>query len=443
MNRSQTKIRHVFIPYLLLAVGIIAGYGLLRWFLDIKLGVIPLKQDVIDYWLPIAFTIIGVLIVMRKRVRILDVRGKRGNGYFAYQLIVMAIIAISLLMSQDYMKDASYSLIKVDGMEKIVDHPDQKFFEIERYQVAVHNKYSYVTSRRTWNRNDPGRRFYRFYSYPFEGDAPIWFGVKYTEKVSNSLSEQSKIQAYQRFLQQTSTRYKTHPFYEVTYFERLRYSDDLDGFKRAIDLGDAMIDLSTQVVLVAKYDPFESRLGNSLPWFIGTFGFGSIVFLVMVLVPRLDEREYRDFKLGTELKDDDTYFLLSLFNPRGTFTATPILLLLNVGAFIVMVAMGMNIMSPTPQELLGIGGLRRFEVLQGEYWRLLTSVFLHAGFLHLFLNLVGLIVGSTLLEKTTGAFRLILLYLLFGIIAGLASIWWNDHGVSIGASGAIFGLYGL
>ena len=70
-------------------------------------------------------------------------------------------------------------------------------------------------------------------------------------------------------------------------------------------------------------------------------------------------------------------------------------------------------------------------------------MFIHGGILHLFMNLIGLGIGSSLLEKVLGPVKLIAVYIICGILANLTSIYWHHNTVSVGASGAIFGLYGL
>jgi rhomboid protease GluP len=79
----------------------------------------------------------------------------------------------------------------------------------------------------------------------------------------------------------------------------------------------------------------------------------------------------------------------------------------------------------------------------GEWWRLLTSMFMHYGLMHLALNMWALYQVGHLLEKLLGRALYVLDYLGSGIIAGLASILWHGAGTwSAGASGAIFGVYG-
>ena len=69
-------------------------------------------------------------------------------------------------------------------------------------------------------------------------------------------------------------------------------------------------------------------------------------------------------------------------------------------------------------------------------------MFIHAGFMHIVLNIFGLVLGSIFIEPIFGRIKFLAIYLLSGICASITSIWWHENTVSIGASGAIFGIYG-
>ena len=79
----------------------------------------------------------------------------------------------------------------------------------------------------------------------------------------------------------------------------------------------------------------------------------------------------------------------------------------------------------------------------GEWWRLLTNSFLHGGLMHLLGNMYGLLFVGLFLEPKLGKTKYAVIYLTTGIIASTASLYFNEPIVSIGASGAIFGLYGV
>ena len=87
------------------------------------------------------------------------------------------------------------------------------------------------------------------------------------------------------------------------------------------------------------------------------------------------------------------------------------------------------------------GANYRPAVMAGEYWRLVTSMFLHGDLLHLALNGFALYQLGALFEIWMGSSRLFLTYFLTGVAGSLASVMWT-MGPSVGASGAIFGLLG-
>ena len=81
-------------------------------------------------------------------------------------------------------------------------------------------------------------------------------------------------------------------------------------------------------------------------------------------------------------------------------------------------------------------------VKHGEFYRLIACMFLHAGIIHIGLNMYSLFIIGPRVEDFFGKWKFLLIYLLSGISASLLSIGLNGNVVSVGASGAIFGLFG-
>jgi rhomboid protease GluP len=137
--------------------------------------------------------------------------------------------------------------------------------------------------------------------------------------------------------------------------------------------------------------------------------------------------------------------LLAAFRPVKGYVVTPVLIGVNVAVFLLMVATGANILLPSSETLLTWGANVRPLTLGGEWWRLLTACFVHIGVLHLLLNMYALRNIGAELEPGLGPWRLLVAYLLAGIGASMVSLWWHDQQpvISAGASGAIFGLFGL
>lgn len=81
-------------------------------------------------------------------------------------------------------------------------------------------------------------------------------------------------------------------------------------------------------------------------------------------------------------------------------------------------------------------------ILQGQYWRFITPIFLHANLLHVGLNMLNFAVLGVFLERLLGHWRFLFVYIVTGVISIIASFTFMPQEVSVGASGAIFGLVG-
>lgn len=97
---------------------------------------------------------------------------------------------------------------------------------------------------------------------------------------------------------------------------------------------------------------------------------------------------------------------------------------------------------PLTTVLVAYGAKDNTLILQGQYWRFLTPIFLHVNAIHISLNMLNLVVLGIFLERLFGHLRFLLIYLVTGVIATIASFYFAPQEISVGASGAIFGLVG-
>jgi membrane associated rhomboid family serine protease len=128
--------------------------------------------------------------------------------------------------------------------------------------------------------------------------------------------------------------------------------------------------------------------------------------------------------------------------PREGYFITPIIADLNILIFVAMVFAGLGFLSFDAPDLLAWGADYKPSVAGGQWWRLITSIFLHGGLIHVFANTFGLVFAGLFLEPKLGRVKFAGVYLAVGVLASLTSLWWHNATVSVGASGAIFGLYG-
>lgn len=120
-------------------------------------------------------------------------------------------------------------------------------------------------------------------------------------------------------------------------------------------------------------------------------------------------------------------------------TTTYFLIMLNILFFLSMYILGNG--STDTETLIRFGANNVYLVQSGEFYRLFTSMFLHIGIVHLFMNMLVLQMVGPLVEQYYGKRKFIIIYFVSGIVGNLLSCTFTT-GISAGASGAIFGLFG-
>lgn len=117
---------------------------------------------------------------------------------------------------------------------------------------------------------------------------------------------------------------------------------------------------------------------------------------------------------------------------------------INTLVFILMAVNGAGIFEANGLVHIKWGSNYSPLTLSGDWWRLVTNVFIHFGIIHLLMNMYCLYTVGVYLEPMLGKVKYTAAYLCTGVLASLVSLWWHKEGVnSAGASGAIFGMYGL
>ncbi|HCN84912.1 MAG TPA: hypothetical protein DIT07_15035 [Sphingobacteriaceae bacterium] len=190
-----------------------------------------------------------------------------------------------------------------------------------------------------------------------------------------------------------------------------------------------------------------------------------------------DEFEYVEYHLQDSWEEelmlyyaeavlqDDNYFekaplaskekinnIFNLFTPRQGYTATPILVQLNVLYYILTTAIllfpfhqsGAHSGAPGAWSSIyhHLGVNNRYLTLSGDYWRLIASQFMHFSPGHVFFNMYSLIYIGLMVENKIGSMRFLVIYILAGITGGAISILFHPIGNIAGASGAIMGMFG-
>jgi rhomboid protease GluP len=161
-----------------------------------------------------------------------------------------------------------------------------------------------------------------------------------------------------------------------------------------------------------------------------------------------DDHYFEKAPLAVKNKIKNVFYL---FYPQKGYIVTPLLINVNICYWILLVILtivkyqwtnGDSSISHFQQNLLALGANNRELVLSGEYWRLITSQFLHLSLPHLFFNLYALAYLGLMVENKIGSYMFLFITISSGISGSLVSLIFHKYGIMLGASGAIMGLFG-
>jgi membrane associated rhomboid family serine protease len=130
-------------------------------------------------------------------------------------------------------------------------------------------------------------------------------------------------------------------------------------------------------------------------------------------------------------------------NLESTLYAIGVIVVVNLVAFLIAAVSAGSLSNTTSSFEVRDGGLFGPAVEdQGEWWRVLTSGFLHVSWEHFFSNMVALFLLGLLLGNALGAARFVIIYVGALIVGGLFVLLLSPDSLTVGASGAVFGLAG-
>ena len=143
-----------------------------------------------------------------------------------------------------------------------------------------------------------------------------------------------------------------------------------------------------------------------------------------------------------ENKEALATFTQALENQTPTTYVTYALIVVNVLVFAAMVFSGVSANSPTVDALTHWGAEFGVYTVNGQWWRLLTSMFVHIGFIHLVSNMIAFAYVGRTVERMFGNIGFFVLYIVSGLGGSLLAMYLDPLMIHAGASGAIFGVYG-
>lgn len=448
MNFSK-KIKLLYVPFLLSSIGFCALYTFLNWLLIIRLEVISVKEVIVNFGLPIVLPGILMLVYLRPKLKLLNLTTKQGKSRDdLYMIVLWIILFIPVMITQHYVSAAAGTLTELQHISQLDSLPKTKFYSIkdvyiEKNNIGAHTAFE-ISGKHNENFDMDIYVVVPMYDNASDtSNATAWLGLTYSKTVSNNLEEKEKEEAYQKFAEESQKEFDEADLKQFVYLARVPYSEKSEGFHEALKKCTQRTDKNETQLFVSSNEPFADRGGDTLMWVFITFGGACIIWLAMILLVDFDAEVLAAYEAGQlDANKGMKEFMYDMI-PRQGFFITPIIIYLNVGIFLTMFFAGLGFMSFASEDLIAWGGNYGPLTTTGEWWRLISNTFLHGGFMHLAANMYGLLFVGIFLEPVLGRLKYVSIYLITGVIASASSLWWNDAVVSIGASGTIFGLYGV
>lgn len=453
MKTYIAKVKHIIPTYLIISLSTMAGLLLFRWLFTIQFEIIDIKEDIWNFWIPALLPWIPILIWLEPRFKDLTSKDDTDRSSTIFTFVSGVTLAACLIISQEYLTTATGKLELLQYPSEITVKPKARFYKINRYKIEK-DFISYYTDIQLSGKYNKHLDISIYFVFPIDTDnvksdtvvystnCRLWYGTIFKKQISNRISSKKKDSLYYEFFKECSETAQKYRLNNIDHFERIPSSKNRSSFLEAINKVTVNQKEDQIIVLKGISEPYDQRNGNKFAWIFGSFGIGLSILLFLLIFTGFDNKEKVRLLCGKKSKNSELTEILKYLIPRDEHFITSIIIDLNLIVFILMVLAGVDIMSPNGKELLQWGANLRSATTDGEWWRLFTSMFVHGGLIHLSCNIYGLVLAGLFVEPIFGRKNYLIIYIISGLLGSIASILWYNATISVGASGAIFGLYG-
>lgn len=449
----RLKLRYILGPYVRVLLGVLASTALFHIALFKGL---PQCEPPELLWLfigPMVGSPLLVLLALWPNFRIIKKnRPDKGSLGLSLAFVAVGIFALVWGSMGYYLRAALSPLEQLPTLAAISRHPSARYYQVRQIQLdTLHigiEQQAEITGR-TGNRLN----FTLFIACPMAAAAdstttvPAWLGFRYTHEMSSRASQAEKLATYRAFFDTTEQQFNQDRARPFVYLERSPNDYGRAGLREAaIRSPRYRAGPEPPLLLLPVYKPFAQRGDTALHILVWSMAIGNGLFLLLLLGLPLDEARRQELLMGQPIDRSRGWLgeYSQPFYPRPGYLATPLLLDATISVYLLMAASttsGLN--SFANSTLLAWGANYGPAIAAGEWWRLLTSTFLHGGLWHLANNMALLGILGWQLERVLGGLRVAVVYVLAGVGASLISYWRHPVMVGVGASGALFGWIGL
>jgi len=416
-----------------------------RAVLEYFLGIVQLNQSIWDYWIPFGLAVVIWYLVLRPRYKLFYNPAWKNNQEMVIFFFISGFLALSIMFGEFAMEYAFLRKQRIERVGEIEASQWNNYYEIDNLdwdQNSIHlYQYSEVTGRHQDNLH-----YYNYFTVlirsAYNSDTLIWLGKEYHISISNRSKESYKTARWHSFYERSLTDFRALTKGRTEYLMPVQKSGDLNHYISAIERTPDFKNKQHRVFELSSVDLNKAANEKII---------GCVIFVLLSLVacylisflPVIDQKGMKAYIEGKYTVTPDERATRDILLMRGEYKATTAIGYLIVVMYILACMRDGNLFHIQSSTSFDYGAMQKMAFDNGEYWRMITSMFSHADLFHLTGNMVLFILLGLVIEPALGTLRFVALIFLSALGAQMTSYFYLPaEGISLGASGFIFGLFG-
>ena len=303
-EKTTYKLRHLFLPVPLFTIALVACCAALRWFFLSDGGFLRANDDIFDAYLPFGLAAIFGFSLIAWRTGILYLGSRsivRFKLRFLYSLTAMLITALPAVKSQEYLRIATSSVVHVHNTAAIASAALARYYFADTICMDRNRLIAHPTVWASYS----GSGLFHATRFNFalavlvpacdetaSAASRVWIAFRYGDSTGSSPSESEKRDEYNKFLRDSQQSFDAVSPAKFRFLERLGPTSRYDYFKRALNQSGAASPLAP-IILEPHTERFEGIRGNIVLSMLCWFGIGCLVWLLMTVLPSLDQENPR------------------------------------------------------------------------------------------------------------------------------------------------------
>lgn len=430
--------KHLLRRTFLVAVGIAVAWGLLRY-VWIEFNFLPQVQNtVIDFGIPMT---LGILATFLIRHDISSLKDKYENFAWLVSMLMFFMIFININRFVQHRTARIISLAELTSANiSQTDHADYvevKSLNVDTTFIGRNFDYSVISNPRAGSTIT----FYLYQLCFLRGTGSGFVGYCSSESNTYSLSFERTIGEHQaQFISLYHDRIKQIAP-SSTFLKVVKPSDHLENYLSIVDENFSYYNgrpiTRSRIFEISSRNEISDG-GQNLLIMLAALAVGLTILAIVAAVGGVSKWEYED-----SVKESNRYVQMTkhfLSYPENWFIVLPPLVMVVI--FVAMLFYGYSPEASNSELLYHWGGATAPSVFgDGEWWRLLVSVFLHNGLFHIIGNLVTYCLMVSFMQSFLRARNIFFTFLLSGVFSVWVGLHFSGGGI-VGASGGVFGLMG-